>query len=112
MEPVSAGRGSAHVVAVGLGVTWKDVGGYASLAEVLSHDSDGNAVEGLVVSLDAHDNIVVNADGPQTVIGLLGVSGMVVVRTPRATLVAPVAEAERVKELVAHVTALAGPRFA
>lgn len=112
MEPVSAGLGSAHVVAVGLDVTWKDVGGYASLAEILSHDADGNAVEGLVVSLDAHENIVVNADGPQTVIGLIGVSGMVVVRTPRATLVAPLAEAERVKELVAQVKAHAGPQFA
>lgn len=112
MEPVSAGRGSAHVVAVRLGVTWRDVGGYASLAEVLSHDAAGNTVEGLVVSLDAHDNVVVNADGPDTLVGLLGVSGMVVVRTPRATLVAPIAEAERVKELVALVTAQAGPQFA
>ncbi|MCW5953954.1 MAG: mannose-1-phosphate guanylyltransferase, partial [Propionibacteriaceae bacterium] len=31
MEPVSHGQGTAHVVAVGLEVEWKDVGGYASL---------------------------------------------------------------------------------
>lgn len=112
MEPVSQGRGSAHVVALPLTVDWKDVGGYASLAEILAHDEDGNAVSGRVVTLDAHDNIVVNADSDAALIGLLGVRGMVVVRTPRATLVAPVTDAERVKELVGLVAAQAGAEFA
>ncbi len=111
MEPVSHGQGSAHVVAVGLTVEWKDVGGYASLAEVLARDVAGNAVSGALVSLDATGNVVVNAD-PSGLIGLIGVSGLVVVRTAAATLVVPLDQAERVKELVAQVTEQAGPRFA
>ena len=110
MEPVSHGQGSAHVVAVGLAVEWKDVGGYASLAEVLPQ-GDGNAISGTVVALDSSGNVVVNAD-PSGLIGLIGVSDLVVVRTQTATLVVPLDQAERVKELVAEVTAQAGPHFA
>jgi len=40
------------------------------------------------------------------------VTGLVVVRTPRATLVARTEDAERIKELVAAVTEQAGPQFA
>ncbi|MFZ1283175.1 MAG: sugar phosphate nucleotidyltransferase [Propionicimonas sp.] len=111
MEPVARGATTGHVVAVGLDVDWRDVGGFASLAEVLTHDRDGNAVSGTVVGLDAHDNIVVNSD-PASVIGLIGVSGLVVVRTPQATLVVPIDQAERIKALVANVTAEAGAHYA
>lgn len=111
MEPVSHGLASAHVVAVGLAVTWHDVGGYASLAEVLGRDASGNALSGSVVTLDAPGNIVVNAD-PEGLVALLGVSDLVVVRTPLATLVVPIEQAERVKELVREVTDQAGQRYA
>lgn len=111
MEPVSLGKGSAHVAAVPLPVQWRDVGGFASLAEILGSDPDGNAVSGTTVALDAGGNVVVNAD-PDSVVGLLGVSGLVVVRTPQATLVARAEDTERIKELVALVTAQAGPQFA
>ncbi len=111
MEPVSHGQGSAHVVAVGLAVSWHDVGGYASLAEVLGRDADGNARSGSVVTLDAPGNIVFNAD-PDGVVGLVGVSDLVVVRTGTATLVVPIAQAERVKELVQAVTEQVGPQHA
>jgi mannose-1-phosphate guanylyltransferase len=111
MEPVSHGEGSAHVVAVGLAVDWKDVGGYPSLADVLDRDDADNALAGQVVSLDASGNIVVNAD-PDGVVGLVGVHGLVVVRTPEATLVVPAHHAERIKELVQAVIDQVGPHFA
>lgn len=111
MEPVSLGRSSAHVAAVALPVSWHDVGGFASLAEVLDSDADGNTVSGSCVALSSHDNVVFNADDG-TVVALLGVSDLVVVRTPRATLVARVDEAERIKELVAEVSRRAGAEYA
>lgn len=111
MEPVASGHGSAHVAAVALPVQWRDVGGYASLAEILGTDAAGNAVSGLSVAIDSSGNVVVNSD-QGSVIGLLGVSGLVVVRTPQATLVARAEDAERIKELVAAVTEQAGPQFA
>jgi mannose-1-phosphate guanylyltransferase len=111
MEPVSSGPGSARVVAVGLPVDWRDVGGFASLAEILPSDADGNATSGQVVGLDAVGNIAVNAQ-PGTVVALLGVEGLVVVRTQKATLVASVEEAERIKQLVQLVREAAGEDYA
>jgi mannose-1-phosphate guanylyltransferase len=111
MEPVSAGQGSARVVAVALPVDWRDVGGFASLAEILPTDPAGNATSGRVVGLDAVGNIVVNADA-DSLLALLGVSGLVVVRTPAATLVARAEDAERVKELVQLVRDSAGESYA
>lgn len=111
MEPVSAGQGSARVVAVGLPVQWRDVGGFASLAEILPTDEAGNATSGRVVGLDASGNIAVNAQ-PGTVLALLGVDGLVVVRTAAATLVARVEDAERIKQLVGIVRDTAGESYA
>jgi mannose-1-phosphate guanylyltransferase len=111
MEPVSSGQGSAHVTAVALPVDWRDVGGYASLAGLLGTDTSGNAISGLSVTIDSADNVIVNSQ-PDSVIGLIGVSGLVVVRTAQATLVVRAEDAERIKELVAAVTEQAGPQFA
>ena len=110
MEPVSAGKGSAQVVAVSLPVRWRDVGGFASLAELFPADDRGNVITGLGVALAASGNIVVNSQD-QTVVGLLGVDDLVVVRTETATLVASREYAERIKELVAEVNGLAGEQY-
>ena len=111
MEPVSAGAGTAQVLVVALPVQWRDVGGYASLAEILTHDAAGNALIGSSVQLDASDNVIINTAGEDHLIGLLGCTGMVVVTTPTTTMVAPVEQAERVRELVALVRAQAGERY-
>lgn len=111
IEPVAAGLGSATVVAVGLEVSWRDVGGWASLASVLETDPDGNARQGRVVTVDATGNVLVNAD-PEAVVGVIGLRETVVVRTPSATLVVALDQAERVKELVAAITDEAGREFA
>ena len=110
MEPVARGGTGARVTAVGLDVSWRDVGGFASLADVLGTDADGNSVDGLTVTLDAHDNLLVNTCGDR-VLAVSGVEGLVVVATPDATLVTSLAGAEQVKQLVARVGAAAGPQF-
>ncbi len=110
MEPVSHGRASGHVVAVALPVQWRDVGGYASLAEVLSADADGNVVDGLAVLHDAADNLVISTV-PGHLLSLAGISGMVVVHTPDATLVTTRQDAEGIKSLVGRVAELAGTRY-
>ena len=99
------------MVSVALPVQWRDVGGYASLAETLAHDAAGNALIGASVRLDAADNVIINTAGDDHLVGILGCSGMVVVTTPTVTMVAPVDAAERVRELVALVRAEAGERY-
>lgn len=107
MEPVSRGLGSAHVVAVPLAIDWRDVGGFASLAQALGTDGDGNALSGLSVNLDSHGCLVMNTtDRLVTTIGLIDTA---VVVTEDAVLVAPLSATERVKELVELVRDQAGP---
>ena len=111
MEPVARGQTDAHVVTVALDAAWSDVGGYPTLAALYPSDESGNATSGRAVCLDARDTVVINTD-PDGVVAILGVDGLVVVRTPQATLVMPADKAERVKELVEEVVSRHGTDFA
>jgi len=112
MEPVSEGRGTAHVVAVRLPITWHDVGGFAALGEQLPRDEQGNATQGTSVLVDARDNLVINHTDDGRVVAVVGLSDTVIVQTPQITLVCPISDAERIKELVAEVTSQLGRAYA
>lgn len=112
MEPVAAGRGTARVLAVGLPITWHDVGGFAALGDQLPTDAEGNASQGVAVLVDSRDNVVINTAEDGRVVAVVGLSDTVIVQTPDITLVCPTSEAERIKELVAEVTAQLGTRYA
>ncbi len=110
MEPVSHGRASAHVVACPLPTSFHDVGGYAALAEQLSHDESGNAIEGLVAMLDGSGNLILNRR-PGHLVATSGLTDMIVVHTDEITLVCPISDAQRVKDLVTCAGSIAGPEF-
>jgi mannose-1-phosphate guanylyltransferase len=112
MEPVSRGRGSARVVAVRLPITWQDVGGFAALGEQLPRDEYGNAISGVSVLVDARDNLVINHAEDGRLVAVVGLSDTVIVQTPQITLVCPITEVERIKDLVAEVTAQLGRSYA
>ena len=102
MEPVSHGATPAHIVAVGLPIDWADVGSYQALHEVLAHDADGQSVIGDVVTLDSHDNLLLNTDAG-SVVAVVGMDQVMVVRTPTATLVGPLSASQQVKQLAEQV---------
>jgi mannose-1-phosphate guanylyltransferase len=112
MEPVSRGEGSARVAAVRLPIVWHDVGGFAALGEQLPRDENGNATQGVSVLVDARDNLVINNAEDGRVVAVVGLSDTVIVQTPQITLVCPISEAERIKELVAEVTTQLGRGYA
>jgi mannose-1-phosphate guanylyltransferase len=112
MEPVARGEASARVAAVRLPITWHDVGGFAALGEQLPRDEHGNAIHGVSVLVDARDNLVINNAEGGRVVAVVGLTDTVIVQTSQITLVCPVAEAERIKELVAEVTAQLGGGYA
>jgi mannose-1-phosphate guanylyltransferase len=112
MEPASQGRAPGHVVAVRLPITWHDVGGFASLGEQLPRDEHGNATQGVSVLVDARDNLVINHAEDGRVVAVVGLTDTVIVQTPQITLVCPMSEAERIKELVAEVTERLGRGYA
>ncbi len=111
MEPVSQGRGSAHVVAVRLPIEWYDVGGFAALAPHLPQ-VDGNAVEGRAVTLDSTGNLIVNRGPDGSLVAVLGLTDTVVVTSGDVVLVCPVAATEQIKQLVELVTTTAGQEYA
>jgi mannose-1-phosphate guanylyltransferase len=71
-----------------------------------------NAIHGVSVLVDARDNLVINNTEDGRVVAVVGLTDTVIVQTPQITLVCPITEAERIKELVAEVTAKLGGGYA
>ena len=107
LEPAAAQPG--RVLVADLDVDWLDVGSWPALANTLDA-VDGSAVRGQVVSLDAAGNIVFS-DDPDHLVALLGVRDSVVVVTADVTMVCPIHDAERVKQLLAAVEERTGSRY-
>ncbi|WP_246063259.1 mannose-1-phosphate guanylyltransferase [Blastococcus colisei] len=108
LEPAAAEPG--RVLVADLDVDWLDVGSWPALAHTLETDGAGNAVRGPSVLVDASGNVVFN-DDPDHLVALVGVHDSVVVHTADVTMVCPVSDAERVKQLLAVVEERYGPRF-
>jgi mannose-1-phosphate guanylyltransferase len=104
MEPASTSP-NFTVAAVPMTARWLDVGSWPQYGDALAQTPEGNALgAGSTVLIDTHECLVASSD-PGHLVALVGCEGLVVVHTPTATLVMPAAEAQRVKELHAAVTA-------
>lgn len=111
MEPASQGKGKAEVVVVEMPVQWLDVGSWTSLAETLPIDAADNSCQcNASMLIDSDDNIVISEE-PAHLLALVGVSDMIIVHTPDATLVCPKSESERIKELVGKVKDKFGEKY-
>ena len=64
---------------------------------MLEHDSDGNAVTGDAIAIDARGNLI-RSEGP--LVAAIGVENLVIVATRDAVLVVPLAQSQRVREVV------------
>lgn len=78
--------------------SWDDVGSWQSLGRLHEADSDGNTVVGDHVGIDTSGSIIFG--DPDHTIVTIGVEDLIVVQTKDATLVAPKAAEERVREAV------------
>ncbi|MGY1693501.1 MULTISPECIES: mannose-1-phosphate guanylyltransferase [unclassified Geodermatophilus] len=107
LEPAATEPG--RVLVADLDAEWLDVGSWPALAQTLA-TVEGNAVGGLAVTFDSAGNIVFS-DDPDHLVALVGVRDSVVVATADVTMVCPVSDAERVKQLLAAVEERFGRRF-
>lgn len=82
---------------------WNDLGSWASLAEALPADGDGNRTVGDALAVDARDNLLFADEGT---VAAVGVEGLAVVRTGDAVLVVPRERAQDVREIVERLAAL------
>jgi mannose-1-phosphate guanylyltransferase len=82
--------------------TWDDVGTWASLQRVLSLDGKGNYSRGDTICIDTHDCVVV---GDETVIGVVGVSNLVIVSSKSGILVCDRDRVQEVREIAKSIEA-------
>jgi mannose-1-phosphate guanylyltransferase len=108
LEPAATEPG--RVLVVDLDADWLDVGSWPALASTLANDGDGNALRGPTVLVDSAGNVVLS-DEPEHLVALVGVRDSVVVHTADVTMVCPVTDAERVKQLLAEVEGRYGSRY-
>lgn len=76
---------------------WSDLGSWEALAEVLANGDDGNRSRGDVLAIDATDNLLFADEGS---VAVLGVEGLVVVRTGDSVLVMPKERSQEVRRIV------------
>ena len=82
---------------------WNDLGSWASLAEALPEDGDGNRTVGSTFAVDARDNLLFADAGT---VAAIGVEGLAIVRTGDAVLVVPRERAQDVRRMVEKLQAL------
>ncbi|MEI6107844.1 MAG: mannose-1-phosphate guanylyltransferase [Opitutae bacterium] len=89
---------STNVVVVPAAFDWDDVGAWPAIAKHFTPDARGNVLRGTAMVEDGRDNIVVSTAGHLTAV--VGVSDLVVVHTPEATLVVHKDKAQEIKALL------------
>jgi len=85
-----------HVAVVAASFDWADVGTWASVWAASERDASGNATTGEVALVDTSGSLV-QTDGP--LVGVVGMSDIVVVAANNAVVVAPRSRAEEVRKL-------------
>lgn len=98
MEPASRDP-SFTVAACPLEAEWADIGSWPAFAGIAPKDAAGNVqVGGRALFLDVRDSLAVSEDADH-LIAAIGLEGVVIVHTPRATLICPADRAEEIKRL-------------
>jgi mannose-1-phosphate guanylyltransferase len=88
---------ASDVVAIEAPFAWDDVGSWQAIARLQGTDAEGNTVSARHLGLRTHGTIVRGDDNHLIV--TLGVSDLIVVHTPQATLVASKHDEEAIRQL-------------
>ncbi len=100
-----------RVNAIELDCRWLDMGSFAALADIISSDQNKNVVvAGQSELLDCKNSIIVTEDKGH-LIACIGLENMVVAHSPDATLVCPIDQTQRLKELVELIKQQGGGKF-
>ena len=94
---------SRHVWVVPTSFSWDDVGSWNSLAFLHGADSQNNVVLGSHIGVETSNSVIVSQQG--RMIATLGVSDLIVVQAPDATLVCHKSQAQSVRKIVSMLNA-------
>jgi mannose-1-phosphate guanylyltransferase len=99
------------VHAIKLDCRWLDLGSFAALADIIKSDKNDNiVVAGQTEILDCESSILVTED-TEHLIAVIGLDNMIVAHSPDATLVCPVSQAHRIKDLLELIERRTGEKF-
>lgn len=93
---------SKNIAVVPIAMGWSDLGSWEALYQQRDKDSDGNVVDGDVLSVNSKNNLMWANSGT---IAALGVENLAVVQTRDATLICSREKVADLKQLVAAVKA-------
>lgn len=102
---------ASNVHAIRLGCKWFDMGSFAALADIISSDENNNIVVAEKSEVLSSSNNIIITEDEGHLMAVIGLENMVVVHSPDATLVCPVDQTDRLKELLAAVREHAGEKF-
>lgn len=86
-----------NAAVIPMDVGWSDVGSWATVAELLPKDAEGNVVVGKHIGIDTTGSLLYSSG---RLIATIGLRDIIVVDTGDAVLVCPRARAQEVKDLV------------
>ena len=81
---------------------WSDVGGWAAVWDLAEKREHGNAIDGRGYVLDGTDNLI---RSEEALVAVIGLDDVAVISTRDAVLVTRKAKADKVKDMVALITA-------
>lgn len=90
-----------HVCVLEAPFDWDDVGSWHALPRLMSADSRGNTLDGLVCAVDTTGCIVRTTR--QHLIATIGVTDLIIVHTPTATLIADKRDEGSLKQLITEL---------
>ena len=88
---------SNNVVVIKLDAGWSDVGSWSSLYEISEKDKNGNVFKGDIFAEETYNSYI---DSGSHIIATIGVSDLVIVDTPDATLIASKEQSHKVQKIV------------
>ena len=88
---------SNNVVVVKLDVGWSDVGSWSTLYEISEKDKNGNVLKGDIFAEETYDSYI---DSRNHIVATIGVSNLVIVDTPDATMIASKDKVHEVQKIV------------
>ena len=100
-----------RVNAIKLDCRWLDMGSFAALADIISSDKSKNiVVAGQSELLDCKNSVIVTEDKGH-LIAAIGLENMIVAHSPDATLVCPINQSQRLKDLLELIKEHDGEKF-
>ena len=88
---------SKNVVVVKLDAEWNDVGTWSSLYESSNKDKSGNVLKGDIIAEETFGSYI---DAGSHIVATIGISDLIVIDTPDATLISSMKHAHKVSKIV------------